>query len=281
MRTRHPYAGLTAVMATKHHKVPLVAPALLSGVGMTVRQAQVDTDVLGTFSGEVERPGSPWVTASAKARLGLDTAGGRLGLASEGSIGPHPEVPWVVVATELVVLVDAEMDIVVAGHDVGWDLRTVNAEVAPGEPLEQVLIDGDAPRHAFIVRPAGAPPTVVGKGLRTTAELERWIARAARASPKGRAIVETDLRAHQCPSRRPAIERAAHRLAQRLASYCPACDAPGWGVTDSIPGALCSACSTPTHRPLAHVWTCVRCDTTEHRTTGSPAEPAQCPWCNP
>lgn len=277
----HPYAGLTASMATKHDKVPLVAPALADGVGMTVVAAVVDTDRLGTFTGEVERPGTPWQTAVAKAMLGLERVGGRLGLASEGSIGPHPAAPVLIAAHELIVLVDRELDIVVGEYESGMDIRTVAAELAPGDPLDSLLQRGDVPRHAVIVRPAQGSPIAVGKGLRQRDEIERWIRVASAVSPDGRAIVETDLRAHECPSRRPMIERAARRLALRVAARCPACRCPGWGVTSVQPGAPCSTCDTPTRLPLAHTWGCPRCEATERLVTSAPAEPANCPWCNP
>lgn len=278
---QHPYAGRRAWMATKHHKVPLVAPALASGVGMLVLEAQVDTDALGTFSGEVERPGSPWETAVAKAQRGLDAFGGRLGLASEGSVGPHPTATFLMVATELVLLVDRELDIAVGEYEIGWDLRTMAVEVTPGDPLDSALERGDVPRHAVIVRPAVGPPVVVGKGLREVAEIERWVREAAAASPNGRAVVETDLRAHMCPSRQPVIERAARRLAERLGALCPACSSPGWGVVSVERGAPCVECGAPTRMAVAQVWGCPRCEVREHRPTFTRAEPAQCPMCNP
>lgn len=278
---RHPYAGLTAFMATKHQKVPLVAPAFAARVGMTVLEARVDTDTLGTFSGEIPRPGTPWQTAVAKAHLGLDAVGGRLGLASEGSVGPHPSVPFLLAATELVVLVDRELDIVIGDMETSLELRTVSARVAPGEPLDAVMERGDLPHHALVVRPAEGPMSVVGKGLRDRAEVERWIREAAAVSPDGCAIVETDLRAHECPSRRSVIERAARRLAERVASCCPWCDTPGFGIVGVEPGAPCAECSSPTRLPSAHLWACTLCDVTERRPVLTPADPSQCPWCNP
>ena len=50
--------------------------------------AEVDTDRLGTFTGEVERPGPPRETALMKARLGQGATGLPCALASEGAFGP-------------------------------------------------------------------------------------------------------------------------------------------------------------------------------------------------
>ncbi len=45
-------------------------------------------------------------TAVAKARLGMRQLGLPHGIASEGSFGPHPLVPFLAASTELIVLVD-------------------------------------------------------------------------------------------------------------------------------------------------------------------------------
>jgi hypothetical protein len=50
--------------------------------------AEVDTDRLGTFTDEVERPGPPRETALMKARLGQRATGLPRALASEGRSGP-------------------------------------------------------------------------------------------------------------------------------------------------------------------------------------------------
>ena len=40
-------------MATMHDKLPLIGPAMADALGMTVRAAKVDTDRLGTFTGDI------------------------------------------------------------------------------------------------------------------------------------------------------------------------------------------------------------------------------------
>jgi len=57
--------------------------------------AGLDTDGLGTFTGEVERPAPPRETALLKARLAIETTGLPRALASEGSFGPHPALGFV------------------------------------------------------------------------------------------------------------------------------------------------------------------------------------------
>lgn len=83
-----------AVLATRHGKLELIAPAL-ARVGYALRAVDVDTDALGTFSGEVPRPGPPRDVAVAKARLAMDASGVKVGVASEGTVGLIDELPGV------------------------------------------------------------------------------------------------------------------------------------------------------------------------------------------
>jgi hypothetical protein len=75
----------------KHGKEAAIGPALAASPGLrVVVAAEVDTDRLGTFTGEVERPGPPRETALMKARLGQRATGLPRALASEGAFGAHP-----------------------------------------------------------------------------------------------------------------------------------------------------------------------------------------------
>ncbi len=51
----HPYKNQLAILTTKHEKLPLIAPAMLEVVGLEVTDINLDTDQLGTFSGELPR----------------------------------------------------------------------------------------------------------------------------------------------------------------------------------------------------------------------------------
>jgi hypothetical protein len=56
-----------AALATKHGKESIFSPAFAE-IGILVSVAVIDTDQFGTFSGEIERQGSPRETAERKAR---------------------------------------------------------------------------------------------------------------------------------------------------------------------------------------------------------------------
>lgn len=278
----HPYSGLIAGLATQHHKLPLVGPAITRATGLRVLEAIVDTDALGTFTGEVPRRGSQWETAVAKARLGMELMELPLGLANEGSFAPLEAMPLLTADTELVVFVDDRLGIVVGEAEVDLMPPAIAVEVA-GDEVERIpLVEAAFPEHGLIVRPVDGWVPVV-KGVHELSHLTVAVAECAAASPVGRARVESDFRAHHHPRRREVIGRAAQRLARRLAMLCPACRAPGWGVDRLEAGAPCSVCRVPTRMPVLEHWRCGACDTTDVRETHLAAgvDPAHCPSCNP
>lgn len=79
-----------ASLATKHSKERAIARPLRFALGLDIAATpDLDTDLLGTFSGEVPRVGTALEVCKRKARLGMAGTGLPFGLASEGSFGPH------------------------------------------------------------------------------------------------------------------------------------------------------------------------------------------------
>ncbi|MHB1718394.1 MAG: DUF6671 family protein [Acidimicrobiales bacterium] len=283
-QAHHPYAGLVAVLATKHGKLPLIAPPIEEAVGLRVDAVAVDTDALGTFTGDIPRPGPPLETAIAKARLGMSATGHVIGLASEGSIGPDPAMPFVTADREIVVLVDDDNGIVVWEAHSSWDVVAASTSVGAGDDLGTFLAEAGFPDHQLIVRPNIGAMHPIHKGISSTEQLTAAIADCAAVAHDGLARVETDLRAHTCPSRRAVIAAAAERLAGRIAARCPACGAPGWGRIDVVLGVPCAWCGTEVARPRAEIDGCLVCEHRETRPVVSPedhADPGECSSCNP
>lgn len=278
----HPYAGRRATLATRHDKLVLVAPAFRSLVGLEVVAVDVDTDQLGTFSGERERHGTQRETAIAKARLGMHPAGTSLGLATEGSFGPLDGNPFANACLEFVVLVDDERGIVIGEAEVDYDVPSIRIDVRNGEVDAIPLAAAGFPEHGLIVRPAEGYVSLT-KGIHDMESLGVALVRAAAASPSGTVRVESDLRAHHSPSRRVVIARAAERLARRVAALCADCGAPGWGVVARNAGAPCTECGTATRIVASETLGCTACIATDTRDVASPTgvDPRYCPRCNP
>ncbi len=282
------YQGRAAALATMHRKETAVAPPFADLLGVEVSVPRnIDTDALGTFTGEIERPGDMLETARIKAEVGIELTGSKLAIASEGAYGPHPFLPYVATGNELIIWLDTENGIEI--HEQTFVRRTnyTTLVLRPGEPVSTLLERADFPQHALIVMPRAPVPDAPlkpVKGIRDRAELRQAIRLAAEASTDGFALVQSDLRAHMNPLRMQAISIVARRLATRLLARCRDCDAPGFGVIRRETGLPCEICGTPTPLPYRDVLGCARCPyevTLPHAEGRQSADPRYCDICNP
>lgn len=282
-----PYAGRTIALATMHEKDRAIAPAIKRELhARLLVPGDIDTDTLGTFCGEIARVGAMGEVAISKARLGMAKAGLSIGLASEGSYGPHPQIPFVAAGMELIVLVDDERHLIVFESLVDEAPCFHQMTAAPGEDLSAFLEHTMFPAHAVIVEPNASTGArrATAKGVRDHTLLCAAIVSAAAVSADGLALVQTDMRAHMNPTRMATLAKLATKLSCRLATACPACSAPGYGFIKMESGLPCAWCAQPTALAKAEAFGCVRCDEREVRPRSdglSSADPGQCPSCNP
>ena len=282
MTASHPYAGRVASLATRHGKWELIGPIVEQSVGLRVVEVDADTDSLGTFAGETPRPGTPRETVLAKARLGMKEIGVPIGLANEGTIGPHPALPFINADVEIVILADEELGVTVMESETEFGIPMVAMDIEPERWEEVSLIGAGFPEHGLIVRPtSGFSP--IFKGIHDSDELEAAVFECSRLGQGKSVRIESDFRAHHHPSRRAVIAKAAERLAHRLSCLCPRCGTPGWGIGRREAGARCSVCGTRTREIFREHSECPRCDFTQADVVCPPegADPARCPRCNP
>ena len=279
----HPYQGKRIVLTSKHDKLELVKPFFEQLVDCEVFEEKLDTDQLGTFSGEIERTEPPRETAIRKAKLGMSATGARIGIASEGSIGPDPAIAFLHSDIEYCLLVDEENEIVISEMHRSFEIVAVTIRAIPGQDLSEFLQRADFPNHALIVSPHESDKSNCIKGIRDNESLDRAISVCAELSPDGSVIIESDFRAMFSPSRQKNIAEAARLLAIRVANLCPQCQMPGWGRTGYEKGLHCSECGQ--HSPnavRAEVLGCVKCDYTQRgNVIATEIDPAQCSFCNP
>ena len=205
----------------------------------------LDTDLLGTFSGEVERDGVPSDVVVRKARFGMAETNMRLGVASEGSFRPHAELSFGVGCHELMAFVDDDVGIAIVEDLFTLDTNFANAKATDVDDIALFLDQVGFPSHGLIAVPndrikvghddrirlvlEDVPDQQVFKGINDAAELARVVRCCASLSADGLAHVETDMRAHFNPTRMRTIGLLAEQLGRRLATPCPRCSAPGWG----------------------------------------------------
>jgi hypothetical protein len=278
--TGEAFAGRTAAFATMHGKEAAFGPIFAARLGLMLEVPPgIDTDSLGTFTGEVPRAGSLEEAARAKALLGMAATGLDLGLASEGAYGPHPQIPFLAIGTETAILLDATRGTEVLETVTDEAPSYARFETGEGRDPHPFLKRVGFPDQGLILSWGPAGPDRMIKGIR-----DPDVLRAALGSAEAGAVLETDMRAHMNPRRMETLRRLATRLADRLARACPRCDTPGFGRTGVDRGLPCVCCGTATALVAAELWSCPACDHQErrHRSDGlTMADQGTCPVCNP
>ncbi len=280
------YEDEDAALATMHGKERVIAPLLRSALGLRVRVTPgIDTDRFGTFSRDIERTGSQLDAARAKITAAFEISPGvRVAIASEGSFAPHPQIPCVPLAREIVVMKDRVSGIELIGHHAGMETNFSHAVVADVASALAFADRASFPGHGMIVSGCVNQQPVPGRAL--IKDIGDWVdlQRAIETviTTCGTAFVETDMRAHRNPTRMRAIKRATVDLVRRFRSLCPSCARPGFGLTQQLFGLPCSWCGGPTLALKADVYICEGCSYREERAVkAATADPGQCGECNP
>ena len=243
----HPYRHERIGLATIHAKELAVAPPFRRLLGAEIVVApDLDTDTLGTFSGEVARPGPVVETCAIKAELAFRTLDVDCAIASEGSYGPIDRVPLKPAGVEVMAFVDRRRGLriieTLATHRTNWRLLRFKA----GDPAAPAAVKalGFPEYGVFVIANSDASRPI--KGLTTLDEVVSAIDQEANRSDDGLAVLIADMRAHRNPARMKVLRALSWKLAKRLQRLCPKCGVPGFGHIDSRRGLPCEDCAAPT-----------------------------------
>ncbi len=271
------------VIATQHGKEAVIAPALENALGVRCFvPEQLDTDILGTFTGEVERKDDPIATLRSKCRLAMAQTGCDLAVASEGSFGPHPTLFFPLSGDELVMLLDEKAGLEIIGRDLTTETNFSGSEVESLRELETFAKRAGFPEHALILRNEKGGNARILKGIKAPETLRKSFEEMLRDF--GHAYVETDMRAMNNPTRMKSIGRAVENLLEKTKSLCPQCSAPGFSVVEAKKGLPCAWCGMPTESTLAYVYGCTACSFQKEEKYPhgkEKEEPMYCGLCNP
>ncbi|GAB5413674.1 MAG: hypothetical protein Cons2KO_12770 [Congregibacter sp.] len=277
------FAGRTLVIATKHAKEQVIAPILEADLGLhCVTPDGLDTDLLGTFTGEIERVLNPLDAAREKCKRAMDLVGCDLAVASEGSFGPHPNMPFVPGNEEMLVLVDRHHGLELVVREVSADTNFDSTSLASQSELLGFAEKVGFPDHGLILRRSRDSDEAIHKGIREEQDLLDVF--QLLNDQFGDVLVETDMRAMHNPTRMSVIEAATHKLVELARAVCPECGAPGFSVAEVVRGLPCAACGLPTNSASRYISVCKACAFSQEQRfpQGKEAEdPMYCEFCNP
>lgn len=272
-----------AALGTMHQKEKVIAPLFKNQLGINIKVPDnMDTDRFGTFTLDKKRIGDQKETAITKATAAMESLGLDIGIASEGSFGPHPSHPFANVNTEVVVFIDRKLGLQVFG---GSMELTNYAHNTIASSLEEVLDFArriDFPKHGIAIRKAEKDYRDMVKGINTEKEL---IENAEHLlNKRGSIWLETDFRAHMNYSRMQNIKKATEDLIANLQRHCPDCSMPGFHRIAPKPGLPCETCGRPTDLPLYDVYFCGLCEFIQdiiYPNEKQTATAGYCDYCNP
>ncbi|MFM2249669.1 MAG: hypothetical protein RLZZ358_596 [Bacteroidota bacterium] len=277
------FEGRTLVIASMHRKEEVLKPLLEQGLGITVQVAEgLNTDLLGTFSGEIARLADPLTTARKKCELAMKLTGCDLVLASEGSFGPHPAAFFLPANEEWLLLVDRKNNLEIHARHLSLETNFSGQEFHSIEELEAFASKAGYPSHGLILRRSKDELEGLLKGITDPDQLRT--AALQLLENQGAGYVETDMRAMFNPTRMQVIQETTQLLIQKLNSCCPSCQLPGFAVTSSESGLPCSLCGTPSSAALAHLLVCSHCQHQEkvlYPHGKKTEDPQYCQVCNP
>ena len=276
------FEGRNIVIATKHGKENVIGPTLHEAFGLKYSVAAVDTDQLGTFSGELDRTLTPLQAAREKCRLAFAMSDADLAIASEGSFGPHPTLYFMPADEEIIVLVDRKNDLEIAVKHTSLQTNYGYFSSDDNESRVAFFKRVKFPSHALIVKESTTSNRYLVKGIKTREKLNQAMNECF--SQYGQYHLMTDMRAMYNPSRMIVIKEATEKLIEKMRSRCPGCSRPDFGITDALKGLICSSCSMPTRSAKAVIYSCGGCHYTEKKDfpEGKMEEdPMFCDFCNP
>jgi len=277
------FKGKRLHIVSKHRKQEYFEPAFTGRLGFICETvAAVDTDLLGTFSGEVERTLAPLECAREKYRQALPFCKDGYILASEGSFGAHPTLGWVATGEEWLVWYDIKEQFEVVVRNATLDTCFFGENITSEQQCLQFLQKVGFPKQGIILKHSRAHPQHMLKNLDTEQEVLNKVAEwlASGATP----YIETDMRAMHNPTRQQHLTQVGHLMADALSSICDSCGWYGFSVTSVERGLPCGWCGNATESVLAEIYTCKKCNYSESKKFPRGIEqenPQFCNQCNP
>lgn len=271
------------IIATKHQKEQVIAPILEKELGVNCFIDETfDTDALGTFTGEEERELDPISTAREKCLRAMKANNCDLGIASEGSFGPHPSMFFISADEEFLIFIDTKHNIEVIVRELSTSTNFNGRQIQTQKELFEFAEQVGFPAHGLILRKSKDENTDIHKGITENENLKKSFNYFF--SKYHSVYAETDMRAMYNPTRMIVIEQATQKLVQKIKSTCPQCQTPGFGITDAKKGLECSLCGSPTNSILSYIYVCQQCKFTKEEmypNKKTSEAPTYCDYCNP
>jgi sulfur carrier protein ThiS len=274
-----------AILGTMHGKERVIAPILEQEIGLKVIVPDhFDSDKFGTFTRDIKRISTQIETARRKAQQAIELSGYDIGIASEGSFYPYPNLPIVSCNRELILLCDRVHNLEIIGQAIVTETNHAHQTVINLSDALEFAEKVGFPAHGLVVMvdKNSLNSEEIFKGITNEADLVKIVKDIL--DKNGTVHLETDMRAMHNPTRMKAIVAATENLVQKLKQLCPNCGCPGFDIVERKGGLPCSLCHFPTSLIKLDIYGCQKCDYREEKifpNGQATADPMYCEYCNP
>lgn len=272
-----------AIIVTKHGKEEVIKPLLENALSVKCYVSNdFNTDVFGTFSGEINRNDDSLTTLRKKCLAAMDYYKVDLAIASEGSFGPHPTAFFAPADDELVILIDKKNNLEIIGRHLSLETNFAAKEISDSSSFKDFLNQIQFPSHKVILKNTEKNWKKIHKGAQN--EEEVYAIFQEMLFKYASVYVETDMRAMYNPTRMMVIKQAVENLIQKVGLCCPICQTPGFSAARSVAGLPCQSCNSPTKSILYNVLQCQKCNHQENKyfpRNLKYEDPTFCDNCNP
>lgn len=271
------------LIATKHEKERVLAPLLSPELGVhCFVYPHFDSDVFGTFSGEIERKLGPFETLKSKCLSAMEQAQCDLGIATEGSFGPHPFLFSVPAHEEMIVVLDKKNQWEFVAKTLVTETNFSGTNISTKQALVEFANEVHFPSHGIILKNSVSD---FKKAYKDAFNIEELSAQYEDCLANyGAVYAETDMRAMRNPTRMRVIEQVCRKLIEKIKNTCPVCQTPGFDLVEQLPGLPCALCQLPTSSILSDRYACQSCGhstLTKRRDGKTQEDPMYCSFCNP
>jgi hypothetical protein len=277
------FEGRKILIATKHKKETVIAKHFSKELGIICDVTkEYDTDELGTFTGEKERVLSPLETVRSKCLLAMEKYGYDLGVANEGSFGPHPALYLLPADEEFMIFIDKKLSLEITIKKLSTDTNFSGRTIKNEPDLMKYIAAVHFPSHGIILRKSSKSNEDIVKDIKTIKSLKNHF--KSFIDKYGEVHIETDMRAMNNPTRMKVIEETTLKLIEAIKSKCPKCTTPGFIPIKHILGLPCELCGLPTKSIKIEVLGCKKCGYEFEKifpNNKKVEDPQYCDYCNP
>jgi hypothetical protein len=205
-----------------------------------------------------------------------------LGVASEGSFGPHPSLFFASADDEFLIFIDKTNNLEIIARELSLETNFNGKAIYTEKELLEFAELVKFPSHRLILKNSKTDTTAMVKAIDNKELLISTFNDLLKNH--GAVYAETDMRALYNPSRMAVIEIATKKLIAKINTLCPNCQTPGFDVTDSKKGLPCDLCGMPTESTLSFIYTCKKCNYQKEElypNNKKAEDPMYCNYCNP